>query len=111
MKRKYPLGLFIIGVFNNLIITWYIPLLAILLFVLHIFIRRMPILIPLAVLIVWIVVAIILQMRIRKTALSMSANEGFNDFMDRVLIDNGSKWHKNVIDTVNNIIDRDNPDT
>ena len=109
MKRKYPSSLFIMGIFLNLLKTWYILLLAIFLLI-AVFIGEMSILVPVAILVVWIVVAIVVQLRYRKIALTLSPNENVNDIFDSMFADN-DKGYRNVIDTINDIIDKDKPDS
>lgn len=109
LKRKYPSSLFIMGIFLNLLKTWYILLLAIFLLI-AVFIGEMSILVPVAILVVWIVVAIVVQLRYRKIALTLSPNENVNDIFDSMFADN-DKGYRNVIDTINDIIDKDKPDS
>jgi len=97
------------GIFLNLLKTWYILLLAIFLLI-AVFIGEMSILVPVAILVVWIVVAIVVQLRYRKIALTLSPNENVNDIFDSMFADN-DKGYRNVIDTINDIIDKDKPDS
>lgn len=102
--------MFVVGLFFKLIKIWFILALAILLFVLLIFVPEMPIAIPCAVLILWFALAIIQQCKDVRTLLHMNGNDSTNDLLDEMLKDN-NKGYRNVVDAVNEIIERNDLDS
>ncbi|MDR1564503.1 MAG: hypothetical protein LBS74_06065 [Oscillospiraceae bacterium] len=102
-KRKYPLGMFVSGVFLNLLKTWYILALAIIVALVRIFLPAIPVAIPLILLSVWLVAAIITQFVYRKTLLNFNNGEA-DEIVDAML--SGEKdWRANTRAAVYKIIE------
>jgi len=110
-KRKYPIGMFIMGVVLKLFLNkWRLLVfgLALLLAVARIFFPIIPIVIPLALLFIWLASAIVSMLIDRKTVLDIKDNgEGVS--LDKMFADN-NKGYRNVIDTVNEYIDNQKHD-
>ena len=93
-KKRYPISLFMMGVFLNLFSNYLLLLLLIISLIVKILIPSIPILIPLVITAIWIAWAIIKQFRYMKLIL-----ESDEPLFDRMFADNllitarGSKMH------------------
>ncbi|MCL2817545.1 MAG: hypothetical protein FWD39_04070 [Clostridiales bacterium] len=101
-KRKYPASFFVGGVFLSLIryaVKYkFLTAAVALLFIIRIFIPAIPIMIPLAVIILGLLIAVIDQCKLRRTLFRDSGNEDFEGFKDRVFgADNAKNWRQNTI--------------
>jgi len=101
------MSIFIMGIFIWLYTRWYILLLAILVFILRAFIPNIPIAIPLILLAIWIVWAIITSLKNRSSVLNMDSND---DLINKMLADN-DKGYRNIVDAVNEVIDKNKTDS
>lgn len=88
-KRKYPLSFFFLGVIINMIRTFYVAVLILLLLVIGLVNNNIYIKISGGILCLWIIFAVVEQIQIRKTVLNKSKNEEFNHIMDVMFGENG----------------------
>ena len=102
--RKYPLSMFMMGVVLELVRLWYVLAVALLLFLISLFVPAMPIVIPVLLLFVWMVWAILKQLKNKKEVLNMNVDEETNALLDKMFTDNHGGY-QNVIDAVSEIIE------
>lgn len=69
-KRKYPISFFILGVISNMIRTFYVGVLILLLLIIGLVSNNIFIKISGGILCIWIIFAVVEQIQIRKIALS-----------------------------------------
>ena len=105
-KRKYPISLFLIGIAMNLVSFFPLLLIAIILFVIRIFISGLPTIIPLSFVMLWILASVLRQLIYRNVALK-SEHPAFEVFEHdnpyqaiRESVDNAIAFQNN--DTTNN---------
>ena len=101
-KRKYPWSMFITGIIIYLIKTWYLPVLTLILILVRLFIFDIFILIALIPLIIWILWAILRQVLDSKAIINMKPDD---DMLNKMFADN-NKGYKNVIESVEEIIEK-----
>ena len=91
-ERKYPLGLFILGVFSNLIKYFLFILISLILIIIGMFDAKSYFVIGSSIIGVCLLLSIIEQIKITKVCLMESENEDFNNIMDAYL---GNKNNRN----------------
>jgi hypothetical protein len=106
LKRKYPGSMFIMGIVLGLLKKWYILLLVILLFIVRVFAPDIPSFLPFVILAVYLIWAIVTQLKYRSTILNMKPGD---NMLDKMFANNDSGY-RNVIDTVNEIIEKQTGD-
>jgi len=109
MKRKYPTSMFIMGMIIELFKMRMILLIAAILLLAQFFIEQLPILAPILIFAACIVIAIFKQIKQRNAMLTMNPNDETNDLINKMFADN-DKGYINIIDAVDEIIERNNPD-
>ena len=96
-QRKYPASLFFTGLAMNIVVRFFfLFLLALVLIIIGFWVKWCAYA-GLAVLLLDVVISLILQLTIRKTAISESDDPEFNTFQDAVSSDD---WQKNIMDFV-----------
>ena len=101
-ERKYLWSMFITGIIIYLLGIWYLPVLAILLYLVRLFIHDIFIWIVLFPLIIWIIWAISKQIYYSKAIIKMNPDD---DLLNKMFLNN-CKGYKNVIESVQAIIDK-----
>ena len=97
-KRKYPLGLFITGVLNNMVFHFFwLSIPCIIIFILSFFFKSLSS-IGLLILSLDFVLSLIEQFRIRKAFIEDSDNPDFQKFQEALSRDDD--WKKNIKDFV-----------
>jgi MFS superfamily sulfate permease-like transporter len=98
-KRKYPLSFFIMGIIMDLIRTWYILVLGLLVFLVRIFIPNVPSVIFPILLVIWVAHAIVNQLRVRHISLN-------DESLGKMFEDNGKTASENIIEGVSELIEK-----
>jgi len=95
--RKYPTSLFISGLILKIIKRWYLLAIALLLFIIRLFVPSLPILLPAVILLFCIAIAFIEQLAMRSVAMKSE-----DDVFDKLFGASGSAdWRSNVTNMVN----------
>lgn len=93
-NRKYPVALFVLGFLGNLFFRYsFFLVIAVLLFIIRIFVSSMPVMIPISIIILWVLFAFTEQCILRKTAL-----EDEHEVFDKIFnADSERNWKDNVL--------------
>ena len=95
--------MFVMGFLLELMKRFPLLLLAVVLFITHIFVPELPLFVPLLILGIWFAWAFIAEMKIRARVLTIDANPSSNELLDKMFADNG-KGYRNSVDAVNEIV-------
>jgi len=106
MRRKYPKSMFIMGAVLQLAKKWYLLVIAILLFVLRMFYPRISVILPLFVLIIWVIIAIVTQVKDVHTALNINSESYETNVSIDGMFVNNQEGYKGVTKTVTGIIEK-----
>jgi hypothetical protein len=105
MERKYPTSMFIVGFLIYLLRMRIFLLLAIIMLVVQFFIPRVPVELPLAILVGCIIVALVRQISDKNALMTMNPNPETSELLDKMFADN-NKGARNITDAVDEIIAR-----
>lgn len=103
-NRNYPVSMFVMGIILNSLKLWWLLAISILFFTIKLF-TPLPSIIPYVILIIWLIIAVIKQFGYTNIMLESTDNEEFNILKDKMFT-NKQTGYKNVIDAVNEIIDK-----
>ena len=101
MKAEYPTGMLIIGIFRNLFYKCYIALIAVMLFTLRASGSQIPIVLPIAFLVIWIVWSVKAQVNHRRAVMSAEIADNLLD----VLVEYGDSETKSGIEDIIKLLD------
>ena len=101
LQRKYPASMFIMYIVIMLIRKWYVLAIVVLLLVLRAFGLDIPAALPLMVAMLYLAWAVAASLLQRRAILNMMPG---NEMLDKMFADNDNGY-RNVVDTVNEIID------
>ena len=99
-NRKYPLGLFIAGIFMNLIGTWFLAVFAIIVVLVSIIFVELPIWALFLLPAVWVISAVVKQLVYRRVLLTGFQDGENKELVDRAFDRNNPDWMQTVRDDV-----------
>ncbi len=112
MKRKYPVAFFILGLFQNMIRYFWILLIALVFIIIGAVGKNICLYIGLGVLVLYLLICLIEQLILRRTALNRSGNPAFDEIMDAILgggsredIDNAINKHAVKVEPESDVSD------